>query len=901
MPSEPSTLTRDEARERAQLIGSVAYFIELDLTQGDVGFGFEARLEFSAHQPGALTFLETEVASVTKMVWNGRPIPDTAYDGHRIALPALEERNSVLIQGEATYEQSGLGLHRSADPVDGRVYIYSDFEPYEAHRTFPCFDQPDLKGSFRFRVRVPEDWVVVATEPGQPEELDPLDRCRWWGFLPTMPLSPYVIGLAAGPFHRVDGQRGSTPLGLYCAQSLVPYLDAEELFRITAQGLDYYEKVLRIPYPFAKYDQVFCPEKVNGAMESPGCVTITDQVLWRGQVTTRHRSVRADLIMHEMAHMWFGDLVTMRWWDDLWLNESVATLMAVFAVDRATEFEDAWVAFATVNKQWASDQDQLQTSHPVVTPVPDVEAVRANFDQITYEKGAATLRQLVAYVGEENFFDALNTHLSRHREANAEFGDLVEALQTASGRDVYGWARAWLGTVGMNLLRCELDSPGSAAGGLISRATVVQSAIASQPVLRPHRIRLGRFDWVGDKLERIGAIELDVEGPRTEVEELVGTRRPALILPNDGDLTYAKIRLDPLSQKTVEQHLSSITDALARALIWDRNWDTVRDLELPAHRYAQMVSSHIAAEANTTLVGVVLGNFRQATRRYGAPRRRPRSEEEMARVAWEALGRCDPGSDPQAVWLRAYIGLATSAEQVDRCRALLEGRDLPNGVTLDAELRWTLVYSLAARGAADHQEIEAALVADPSSTGLARAESARAARPTAAAKARAWARLAAPDVTVEEAQGISARLGGLGHEELLTPYLSLLPQLFDEVLARHGAEFTVQMGTWLPLSLAPSDELAHVCRENLVRQDLDPILRRIFADVLEETERYLRARLLDREDSEPPAAGPKSARSAAQPRSTGVTRPPRRPASESRRVRRPPSPRRRPPPLAPST
>ncbi|MGA9921393.1 MAG: aminopeptidase N [Candidatus Dormiibacterota bacterium] len=901
MPSKPATLTQHEARERAELIGGVAYFIELDLTQGEDQFGFEARLEFSAHQPGSYTFLETEVASVTKMVWNGETLPDAAYDGHRIALPPLEEHNSVLIQGVATYEQSGLGLHRSTDPVDGRVYIYSDFEPYEAHRTFPCFDQPDLKGSFRFRVRVPEEWVVVATEPGQPEELDPLDRCRWWSFPPTMPLSPYVIGLAAGPFHRVDGQRGATPLGLYCAQSLVPFLDADELFQVTAQGLDFYEKVFRIPYPFAKYDQVFCPEKVNGAMESPGCVTVTDQVLWRGHVTTRQRSLRADLIMHEMAHMWFGDLVTMRWWDDLWLNESFATLMAVFAVDRATDFADAWVAFATVNKQLASDQDQLKSSHPVVTPVPDVESVRANFDQITYEKGAATLRQLVAYVGEENFFGALHSHLGRHREANAEFEDLVGALETVSGRDVHGWARAWLGTVGMNLLRCELDSPGAEAGSLISRATVVQSANASQPVLRPHRIRLGRFDWVGDKLERIGAIELDIEGPRTEVDELIGTSRPALLLPNDGDLTYAKIRLDPVSQTTVEQHLSSITDSLARALIWDRNWDTVRDLELPAHRYARMVSSHIAAEVDSTLVGVVLGNFRQATRRYGSPGRRTRSEEEMAEVAWEALGRCDPGSDPQAVWLQAFIGLSTSAEQVAHCQALLEGKDLPSGVSLDAELRWTLVYALAARGAADEPEIEAALVDDPSSTGLVRAAGARAARPTAAAKESAWARLAAPDVTVEEARGISSRLGGIGHEELLTPYLSRLPQLFDECLARHGTEFTVQLGTWLPLSLAPSEELAQVCRGNLARQELDPILHRIFADVLEETDRYLRARLLDQDGQVPPAAESKLERRAAPSPPTGVTRPPRRPASGSRRGRRPPSPRRRPPPLAPST
>ncbi|HVB13365.1 MAG TPA: aminopeptidase N [Candidatus Dormibacteraeota bacterium] len=849
MPTAPATLTRAEARERAQLIESITYFIELDMTGGEERFGFEARLEFSALAAGAPTFLEAEVDSITEMVWNGTPLSASAYDGRRIALPALAERNTVLVRGEASYDQTGLGLHRSKDPVDGCTYIYADFAPYEAHRSFPCFDQPDLKGSFRFRVRVPADWVVVSTDPGQPEEVDPLDGCRWWGFPPTMPLAPYVIGLAAGPFHRVESQRGATPLALYCARSLAQYLDAEELFQITAQGIDYYERVFRIPFPFSKYDQVFCPEKADGAMESPGCVTITDEILFRGQVTAQQRSYRADLIMHELAHMWFGNLVTMRWWDDLWLNESFATLMAVFAVDRATEFPDAWVAFATVNKQLASNHDQLRTSHPVVTEVPDVEAVRANFDTITYEKGAAVLRQLLAYVGEENFFDALHTHLVGHQEANADFGDLLEALQSASGRDVRGWAKAWLETVGMNLLRCDFDSEPPEAGGVITRATVVQSASPNQPRLRPHRIRLGRFDWVGDKLERVGAVELDIEGPRTEVAALVGTRRPALLLPNDGDLSYVKIRLDPLSMITAEEHLSAVTDPLARALIWDRSWDRVRDLEVPANRYARMVAAHITAEDDTTLVGVVLGNFREATRRYGAPQDGWELEAEMAEAAWDVLARCSAEPDQQAVWLQGFISLATTAEQVGRCRAMLAGRDLPEGVPLDAELRWNLVRSLAARGAAGRREIDAAREADPSSTGMVRAAGARAARPTAAAKKQAWARLAAPDVTVAEARGIARQLGGVRHEELLLPYLTRLPQLFAKLLTERGGEFTVQVGAWISLSLAPSQELARSCEKNLERSELDPILRRIFADFLEDTERYLRARLLDEDDS----------------------------------------------------
>ncbi|HEY6538670.1 MAG TPA: M1 family aminopeptidase, partial [Candidatus Dormibacteraeota bacterium] len=568
--------------------------------------------------------------------------------------------------------------------------------------------------------------------------------------------------------------------------------------------------------------------------------------IYRGPVPATVLAWRAGTILHEMAHMWFGDLVTMRWWDDLWLNESFATLMAVFAVDAATDFDDAWVGFATFNKQVGSRVDQLGTSHPVVTPVADVEAVRGNFDRITYEKGAAALRQLVAFVGEENFFAALHLYLTQHKEANAVFADLVDALQVTSGRDVQSWARAWLETVGINTLACEVESP--EPGAPMSRATVVQSARPGQPTLRPHQIRVGLFDWVGDELGRVGSVELGIEGPRTEVGELIGVRRPPLLLPNDGDLSYAKIRLDPLSLATVQRHLGAVREPLARALIWDSLWDMTRDLELPAHRFAETVAEHLAGESDTTLVGVVLGNFRSATRRYGDPERGGELESAMAEAGWQVLASSPPGSDRQSVWLRGFISLATSPDQIERCQGILAGRDLPLGIALDAELRWLLVFALAARGAVGEREIKAALVADPSSSGMVRAAAARASRPTASAKRAAWARLAAATANVEEVRAISIRMGGVGREDLLLPYVPRLPRLFDTSLAKRGGEFAVELGDWLPLSLAPSPELATICRKNLERTDLDPLVRRIFANLLEDTERLLRARAFDQSE-----------------------------------------------------
>jgi aminopeptidase N len=850
MPKPEGALPRSSAQERADLIEGISYFIELDLTRGLERFGFDGRIEFRARRSGAESFIEAEAESVDLIECNSEHLPNSAWNGRRIQLPGLAQWNSLRVRGEARYDRAGLGLHLSQDPSDGSVYIYADLEPYEAHRVFPCFDQPDLKGSFRFRIRAPQDWVVVSAELGQPEEVDPQDSCRWWSFAPTMPLSPYVIGIAAGPFHEVRAQAGRIPVGLYCARSLVQYLDADEILEVTGQGLDYYERVFRIPYPFSKYDQVFCPEKVNGAMESPGCVTVTDAVLWRGRATPRQLSARTELILHEMAHMWFGDLVTLRWWDDLWLNESFATLMATLAADSATRFRDSWVVLATTFKASARAQDQRSTSHPVANQINDVEDVRATFDRITYEKGASVLRQLVAWVGEDNFFSALRAYLKEHREGNAEFADLVRALELASGRDVAGWVKDWLTTVGVNTLRCEVAGGEPGSGQPSSEVTVVQTATEAQPLLRAHRIRLGLFDWVGEALERVGGVELEVEGERSQVAELSGLVLPPLLLPNDGDLTYAKIRLDPASLRTAVGHLSAVRDELARAVIWDSSWDTVCDAEFPAHRFAQMVAAHVAKESDTTLLTAVLANVRQAIRLYGAPRRAEGLETELCRVAGEALAAVEPGADQQLVWLLAFAGLATTKEQVQRCRDFLEGHDLPSGINLDLELRWSLVQALAARGAVDEAEIAALQATDSSSTGFGRAQAARAARPTAEAKAAAWARLADPQCIVEEARYIALALSGVRHEELLLPHALRLPETFDEIMRKRGAEFTIELGNWLPLYLPPSPELVQRCRENLSRDELDPELRRIFQTLLEDAERRLRARQLDEIDTE---------------------------------------------------
>lgn len=849
MPEINVSLTQSEARTRASLIHNCSYLLELDCVGDPNSYRFRVVIEFQA-EPGSSTFVDAQVDRIEEMRWQGEPLGRGAVSSQRIHLNDLAPHNVLEVRGVSAYHRAGLGLHLAVDPADGERYLYSDFEPAEAHRVFPCFDQPDLKGPITLRMRVPQDWTVVSAEPGVAGKAADAEGARWWDFPATPPLSPYVLGIAAGRLHAVRKHHHGIDLGLYSPLSLAQDLEkaAPEVLEVTGQGLDFYRELYRIPYPFSKYDQVFCLEKVNGAMESPGCVTISDRMIYRGRPSARESSLRAEVILHEMAHMWFGDLVTLRWWDDLWLNESFATFMAAVAQDRATSFEDAWTYWATVFKQVAVEEDQHTTSHPVVTAVPDVEAVHLNFDRITYQKGAAVLRQLAAWVGEEAFFNAIHNHLERHRFGNAEFQDLLQALEEASGRDVFAWSRSWLETVGINTLRMDLGNVSDRVGDAITSAAVEQSATSAQPTLRAHRIAIGLYDWLEGKLARRRGFEVDVDGATTPVPELLGEGRPPLLLPNDGALSYAKIRLDPVSQATVEGHLGSVQDPLARALVWDSMWDMVRDAELPASRYVRMVTRHLASETDGSLVPAVLGGARGALSRYAAPTVGDSLEAELAEACSAALNRTDAGSPEQLTWLRAFIAAAVTDAQLQLCQEMLDGSRLPDGVVLDLELRWRLVTALAARGRLGQEAVQGMRRADPTSTGIVRGLAAQAAMPSARAKEEVFSYLFGDDsATVEAAIWIGRGFSGIRRDDLLLPFI---PRFFSElgaVEARRGPDFTRDLAYWFLPSLPPHPDLLAALRRQLDRGDLQPDLRRIFQDGLEEAERALRAREFDEE------------------------------------------------------
>ncbi|HEY4890026.1 MAG TPA: aminopeptidase N, partial [Candidatus Dormibacteraeota bacterium] len=547
-------MTRREARERAGLLSIHHYDVRLDFTNGDETFESNTTITFGCRAPGSSTFVEFGGPGVHAAELNGRALP-TRFESGRLPLDRLAPDNSLTIRGTGSYSRDGTGISWFRDPVDGRTYLHSQFAEHSTYLGYACFDQPDLKATFAFTVKAPEGWVVVSNTPGV------RDPNGVWTFPTTSVMSTYVTAIVAGEYHAVRQDHRGIPLGVYCRQSLAQYLEPDEIFEITRQGLDFFERRFGHQYPFGKYDQLFVPESGSGAMENAGCVTFNERRLFRSKVTDAQRMDRAQTILHEMAHMWFGDLVTMKWWDDLWLNESFAEYMGYLAVEEATRFKTAWTEFAVATKEGARRQDQLPTTHPIVADIADVEAVKLNLDSITYNKGASALKQLVSWVGQEAFFKGVEAYFTAHAFGNTELADFLLALEAASGRDLSAWSRAWLETTGVNTLEVALQVD----GGVITSADLRQTAPADHPTLRPHRLRVGMFDLVDGRVHRRRSIELDIEAGVTSIPQLSGERVPDLVLPNDEDLTYCKVALDERSIETLKRHLRHIEDPLARA------------------------------------------------------------------------------------------------------------------------------------------------------------------------------------------------------------------------------------------------------------------------------------------------------------------------------------------------
>ena len=852
MPGE--NLTRAEAQERRAIItpearpeGGLRYAVELDLTKGPEVFGSRTLVRFRAVE-GASTFIDLIARTVHAITLNGRTVdPGTAFADSRIRLDDLAAENELLIDADCLYTNTGEGLHRFVDPVDGEVYLYSQFEVPDSRRMFAVFEQPDLKATFEFTVTAPEQWSVVSNSP-TPEPTPAGPGKATWAFEPTPRISSYITALVAGPYESVFSELTSSsgrviPLGIYARKSLWQHLDADYIFDITRKGFAYFEEKFGYPYPFAKYDQLVVPEFNAGAMENAGAVTFTETYVFRGKVTDAIKERRVVTILHELAHMWFGDLVTMKWWNDLWLNESFAEWASTIATAEATEWTEAWTTFNAMEKTWAYRQDQLPSTHPVVAEINDLEDVQVNFDGITYAKGGSVLKQLAAWVGIDAFFAGVGAYFRAHEWQNTELTDLLAELEKTSGRDLSTWSKKWLETAGVNTLTPLIDTD---VDGQITRFAIVQTAPADYPTIRPHRLAVGFYSLEDGALERVHRVELDVDGDRTEVPELKGLPRPDLVLLNDDDLAYAKIRLDDRSLATAIAHLADISDPLARSLVWGAAWDQTRDAEASASDYIDLVLGNIARETESTTVRTTLAQLQLAANSYVAPDRRDAARRKVADGLWQLAQEAPAGSDSQFQFVTAFAQAVATPEHAETLRRLRDGELTLDGLEIDTDLSWQLLIGLAAGGAATVADIDAALESDNTATGAEAAATAKAAIPTAEAKQAAWDSVVDSDDLPNTI--VRATTLGLQHPTgrdlaagFIEPYFAALEPIWKTR--------TYQIAQYLITGLYPAS-LADAALRDATLAWLDahrdiPALRRLVSENLAGVERALSAQERD--------------------------------------------------------
>jgi aminopeptidase N len=839
-------LSRTEAKDRAEHLYVNSYAVTLDVTKGEETFYSKSEVSFTCNKPGYATFIDAVGRSVISATLNGVAVDVSGFDGESIFLTNLAAENSLVIELEAEYSKSGEGLQRSVDPADGEVYLYSQGETAYIRNMFACFDQPSLKATFTLTVTTPGHWEAVSNNPVE-SKVAKGDLVEW-KFKTTPRIPTYLDALIAGPYSSVhDLYKGEKeiPLGIYCRKSMMQYLDPEDIFLVTKQGFEYFEKVFGLAYPFEKYDQIAVVDFNFGAMENAGAVTFREEVLvFRSHMPDKAYLSRANVILHEMAHMWFGDMVTMSWWDDLWLNESFAEWASYLALTEATRFNGAWTEFNSARKNGAYRQDQLSTTHPIIADMVDMEAVNANFDGITYAKGASVLHQLVAHVGRPQFIAGLQKYFAKHAWGNTTLNDLLVELESASGRKLDAWVNTWLQTAGVNTLRPRLEI----AGDTYSSVVISQEAPlvpAGSKELRPHRLAVGLYDISGDSLNRRKSVELDVVGASTTVAELAGEKVADLLLINDRDLSYAKLRFDDRSIATLKKYLGRLNDPLARALSWAAIWDMHRDAQISSADFIEVALSGLAGENDDAIVNIVIGQLGTSVEGYASDANRNKYREKLAAGFWNLMQASAPASDLQLLYSRAFAANAHTPEQIKNVRGILNGE--VKGLKVDTDRRWDFLIALTERGAATQAELDAELASDNTTSGNLAYQSAKAATPNAEAKAYAFNTVMSQDAQTSVRSALVAGFQRPIQRHLLEPFVDLY---FENLLSEWesksyegAAKFVIGMyPSWIITQVTLDKTNAWL---NGVGKDAPAVLRKLVKESQDGVIRALKVAALD--------------------------------------------------------
>lgn len=862
----PANITREGAKERASMIDTRSYDVLVDLSgrspEGaplvDPEATFVSTSTIRFHSRGGASHLDLIADAIFDAQLDGEVIDASAFTGHALGFETSEGEHVLTVTALCRYSRTGEGLHRFVDPADDRVYLYSQFETADARRMYANFEQPDLKATFQLSVIAPDDWLVVSNSPEViPSLVD--EGLGRWDFAPTPPISTYITALVAGNYQVVSSTipsiKGEIPAEVLCRASVAEFCDAERILDTTRKGFAVFEEHFGVAYPFEKYDQVFVPEFNAGAMENAGCVTIRDEYLFRSRVTAAAYEARDNTILHELAHMWFGDLVTMTWWDDLWLNESFAEWASHFAQGQISAQYggvDPWASFANARKGWAYTQDQLPTTHPIAADMVDLEAVEQNFDGITYAKGASALKQLVAQVGQDAFLTGVRDYFATHAWGNTQLSDLLHCLTESSGRDLSGFSGEWLEKAGVNTLRAQFTTD---ERDVFTSFEILQTADVDWPTLRRHTVAVGFFDLVGDALVRRASHTLDIAGPSTFVDHFLGQPRPDLVLLNDADLTYAKVRLDARSLATAVAHIHQLDDPLARALLWGATWDMCRDGEMSPQDYATLVLRGIGTESDLTAVGALRRQAETAAIAYTAPERRDASREALVAGFATLLKAAEPGSDHQLAFASSLASSVDSAEGAEVLKGWLSGDEVPEGLVMDADMRWRTLSALARMGAAGEDEIAAEAEHDQTIAGAEQAAGVISAMASAETKAEAWIRATAdPSVPNGTHQAICASFWQYGQEAILAPYADAYLEVAgaighktgDWATRGHAASQAVLLNLF-PAPLADRDYLDRV-GEWLTQPGLSDAVARVVRERKDLAERALRNQERSRRD-----------------------------------------------------
>ena len=794
--------------------------VDLDLDRGTEHFGSSTRISFSCSDPGSATFLDLRAVSCERIELNGRRVdPSAAADG-RLELTDLAADNVVEVTATMAFSRDGQGLHRSTDPADDEDYVYGHLFLDAAPTVFACFDQPDLKAPYAVSVRAPQAWVVLGN--GRATQTAP----GHWELSETLPLATYFVTVCAGPYVSVHDEHDGIPLGIHARRSLQRELEAHgpQMFEVTKQSFDHYHRTFDVRYPFGDYDQVFVPEFNAGAMENPGCVTFRDPMLFRGAATREQVLQRSNTIAHEMAHMWFGDLVTMRWWDDLWLNESFAEFMAYTATSRATEFTDSWVEFGISRKQWGYAAERAPSTHPVAgSPAPDAQSALANFDGISYAKGASVLRQLVAHIGEEAFNTGVTAYLRSHEHGNGQLSEFLAAMEEAHGSSLADWSAAWLETAGVDVIVLDRD-------GTLTRATP-----EAHPADRSHALDVAGFT-AGAEVFRT---RLTLDAPSVSVDGVA--REAALLVPNAGDLTWAQVDLDAASLAALARELPQVDDAVARSVLWGAvltgayrgTVDPAVALDVLTaawpHENDIALMSRVALAFTDRLVPQFLPEDRVAD-----------AKARIAEAALAAFDGAEPGSDRALVAARVLAGTTTDEE---RLAAWVSGRSLPQGLERDSDFRWIVVSTMARLGLADDKLIAAAEADDTTLSGRLSGLAARAARPGIREKDWAWSELTGNrKLSNYELNALATGFWSSGSVEDMRPYASRyvadIPRLKEWV----GADALDRVATLAFQSRIVEAGTVALVRGAIARPDVSDGVRRSMGDELSKLEEALVSR-----------------------------------------------------------